>query len=45
MMQMLNAIAEPNNAMTVSKDGTRIAIRTIATTVMARVNILKMPRA
>lgn len=38
-MQMLNAIAEPSNAMTVSKDGTRIARRTMMASVKARMTM------
>ena len=36
-MQILNAIADPINAMTVSNEGTRIARRTIVARVEARI--------
>lgn len=44
MMQMLNAIAEPINAMIVSKEGTRIAKITITAIVKTRMKALMRPR-
>ena len=42
---MLNPIAEPDRAMTVSNDGTKIAIRITATIVNIRIDIFMIPRA
>ena len=39
-MQMLNAIAEPNNAITVSKEGTRIASIMMVAIVAIRIRAL-----
>ena len=43
-MQILNAIAEPSNAITVSNDGTKMARRTISRTVKKRVVARKIVR-
>ena len=37
MMQMLNAIAEPSSAITMSKEGTRMARRTMRARVRMRI--------
>lgn len=44
MMQMPNTSAEPQNAMIVSKDGTRIAIITMTTQVAIRMAHFRSPR-
>lgn len=44
MMHMLNAIAEPINAMTVSNEGTRIARITMRAMVKTRMKALMKPR-
>lgn len=43
-MQIVKVRAEPENAMMVSKEGTRIAIRRMMTMVMIRMKSLRIPR-
>ena len=45
MTQMVKVSAEPANAMMVSKDGMRMAIRRMTTIVAIRIEILRAPRA